>query len=82
MPNVKHIIPINNHSISERTISTWSKSSIQSTQNEFKSIKFDNNQGVQVDKPIGDENTTTYIEDVPVDIDNNYYPFGHDINYA
>lgn len=31
---------------------------------------------------MGDENSTTYIEDVPVDIDNNCYLFGHDIDYA
>lgn len=41
MPDVKHIIPISNHSISERTTSIWSKLGIQFTQGEFKSIKFD-----------------------------------------
>ena len=41
MPDVKHITTINNPFISERTTTTQSKSSIQSTWSGFKSIKFD-----------------------------------------
>ena len=29
-----------------------------------------------------DEDTMAYIEDVPVDIDNNCYPFRHGVDYA
>ena len=49
IPDVKHITPISDPSISERITSTQSRLGIQSTWSRFKSIKFDNRQrGKQV----------------------------------
>lgn len=42
MPDIKHITSISNYSINKPTISTQSKSSIQSTWKGFQFIKFDN----------------------------------------
>lgn len=82
MPDVKYITLINNHSISEYITSTQSRSGIQTTWSEFKSIKFDDGQERQVGKLVGDEDTMVYIEDVPVDVDNNCHPFRHGVDYA
>lgn len=82
MPDVKHITPISDHSISERTTSTRSRSGIQSIWSGFKSIKFDDSQGGQAGEPVGDEDTMAYMEDVPVDMDNDCYPFRYGVDYA
>lgn len=82
MPDVKHITPISNYSISECITSTQSRSGIQSTQSGFKSIKFDDGQGRQAGKLMRDEDTMVYIEDVPVDVDNDFHLFRHGVDYV
>ena len=82
MPNVKHIIPINDYSISKRTIFTQLKSGIQSTWGGFKSIKFDDGQGGQAGKPVENKDTMVYMENVPVNMDKNCHLFRYNVDYA
>lgn len=82
MLDVKHIIFINDASISQRITSTWSRSGIQSAQTRFKFIQFNNRSEGQVGRVVGEKNTIVYIEDVPVDVDNNCYPFINIVDYV
>lgn len=58
------------------------KSSIQSIWNGFKFIKFDNGQEGQADKPVRDKDTMIYMENIPIDVDNNCQPFRHNMDNA
>lgn len=83
MPDVKHITPISERPISERTTSTRLKSGIQSTRNGFKSIKFNDGQGGQAGEPVEGEDTMAYkMADVPAGVDNNCHSFKNSVDYA
>ena len=82
MLDIKHIRHINDHSISEHITFTQSKLGIESIWSWLKPIKFDDSQKEQAGKPAGDKNTMVYMEDIPVNVDNNYHSFRHSVDYA
>ena len=82
MQDVKHITPISDLSISDCTTSTQLRSDTQSIWIGFKSLKCDDNQGRQAGKPVRDEDTMTYREVIPVDVDNDCHPSRHGVDSA
>lgn len=77
MLEVKHI-----NFKSQHTTFTRSRSGIQSIQNRFKLIEFDNSIRGQVSEPINKKNTITYMADILIDQDNYYLPLKTNIEYT
>ena len=77
MPDVRHIPPESKHTTSSR-----SRSRIQSIQSGFKSIKFNDGKRGQAGDSVDEENTMAYMADIPIEQDNNCFPFKNNVEYA
>ena len=77
MPDVRQIPPESKHTISSR-----SRSGIQSIQSGFKSIEFKDGKREQAGEPVDEENTMAYMADIPIEQDNNCFPFKNNVEYA
>ena len=67
---------------SVRNTCTWSRSGIQSSQSEFKVMRFMNSKMGQAEKPVGDEEFIAYLADILVVLKDNGLPFKKNIEYA